>query len=56
MREIIWLSSFKKDFKLAEKRGKNTEKLAHIISQLSSGKTLPAKNRNHKLKGVYADC
>jgi mRNA interferase YafQ len=56
MREIIWLSSFKKDFKLAEKRGKNIEKLSHIINELKFGKTLPPKNRNHKLKGVYADC
>lgn len=56
MHEVIWLSSFKKDFKLAEKRGKNTEKLSHIINELRSGSTLPPKNRNHKLKGEYTDC
>jgi mRNA interferase YafQ len=30
--------------------------LSHIINELRSGRTLPPKNRNHKLKGEYTDC
>jgi mRNA interferase YafQ len=56
MREVIWHTVFKKEFKLAEKRGKNMKKLADIIDELSLGKTLPPKNKNHKLKGNYIGC
>lgn len=56
MLTIIWHSQFKKDYKQAKKRGKKIDKLAHIITELQHGNPLPPKNKNHKLKGNYADC
>ncbi len=56
MLTIIWQSQFKKDFKNATKRKKKLAKLAFIINELQHNKLLPYKNKNHKLKGNYADC
>ena len=53
MRTIIIESHFKKDLKNATKQGKSVEKLREIIIALQQGKSLPPKNRNHKLKGEY---
>ena len=53
---IICQSQFKKDFKQAKKRRKNIDKLSSIVSDLQKMKPLPLKNRNHKLKGNYANC
>lgn len=44
---------FKKDYKLAQKQGLDIEKLKNVISILANGETLPAKNRDHALKGNY---
>lgn len=56
MLTIVWHFQFKKDFKKIVKRKKKLEKLTLIISELQVSNSLPAKNRNHKLKGNYADC
>lgn len=53
---IVWESQFKKDFKKATKRNMDLEKLAYIIKELQHRRTLPPKNKNHKLKGNYVDC
>lgn len=53
---IVWGSQFKKDFKLITKRQKKLDKLQFIISELQHGRSLPPKNKNHKLRGNYADC
>ena len=42
----------KKDAKRMQKRGKNMQKLADVLSMLASGKTLPEKFCDHKLSGV----
>ena len=55
MLTIVWQSQFKKDFKVATKRKKKLEKLTFIINELQHNQPLPAKNKNHKLKGDYAD-
>ena len=55
MLTIIWQSQFKKDFENAKKRGKDLDKLAHIINELQHSKQLPPKNKNHKLKENYGD-
>ena len=44
---------FKKDFKLAMKRGLNIELLENIIALLSMGETLPEKNKDHALTGNW---
>ena len=44
---------FKKDFKLAMKRGLNIELLENIIALLSMGEPLPKKNKDHALTGNW---
>ncbi len=56
MLTIIWESQFKKDFKIAKKRGRDLTKLDEIIRILQSQKSLPIKNKDHKLKGNYTGC
>lgn len=46
-------TQFKKDFKLAIKRGLQIELLEDIIAALSMGETLPAKNKDHALTGTW---
>lgn len=52
-REIVWTTQFKKDYKLALKRGLNIDLLDEIIRALSRGKTLPEKNKDHSLSGNW---
>ena len=54
MLTIVWENQFKKDFSTATKRKKDLNKLAFIINELQHQRSLPPKNRNHKLKGNYA--
>lgn len=51
--EIQRTSQFKKDFKLAVKRGCNIEKLQNAVTILASGETLPDEYRDHPLRGNY---
>ena len=43
MRKVSYSGQFKKDLKLAEKRGKDINKLKEIILLLVQGKRLPAQ-------------
>jgi mRNA interferase YafQ len=56
MYEILRTSQFKRDVKLAQKRGKDTGDLRTVIETLAQGQALPAKYRDHQLKGVFKDC
>ena len=56
MFELLRTSQFKRDVKRAKKRGKNTDRLKTVILLLARGRTLPAKYKDHQLKGVYKDC
>jgi len=56
MFEILRTSQFKRDAKKAKKRGKETDRLKTVIVLLAQGRTLPAKYKDHQLKGVYKDC
>jgi mRNA interferase YafQ len=56
MRTIRRDTQFKKDVKLLIKRGKNPYKLKIIIESLVSGEELPARNKDHALKGTLKDC
>lgn len=51
----IYLSRFEKKLKKVLKRGKDKEKLKTVIKLLLTDTPLPAKYKNHKLKGEYAD-
>lgn len=52
--DIIWTNQFKKDYKAAIKRHLNIDLLDDIIRKLSSGETLPEKNRDHALTGNWS--
>ena len=49
-------ANLKKVFEKIKKRGKDTTKFKYIVEHLTNEKPLPAKNKNHKLKGNYKDC
>ena len=51
--QIIWTSHFKKDYKLAVKRGRNIELLDNAIRLLASGNPLPAEYNDHNLSGDW---
>ena len=44
---------FKKDFKLAMKRGLNIDLLETVIATLALGEPLPDKNKDHALTGNW---
>ena len=46
---VKYTNKFKKDFKLAIKRGLNIKLLEDIITKLSMGEPLPDKNLDHNL-------
>ena len=50
---VKYTTQFKKDFKLAEKRGLHTELLKEIVGKLAKGEALPEKNRDHALTGNW---
>lgn len=52
---ISWTSRFKKDYKLAMKRGLPIEKLDDVIRMLARGETLPANYRDHALTGNWKE-
>ncbi len=52
-RDIVWTTQFKKDYKLAIKRGLNMELLDTIIRALSRGEALPERNQDHALSGNW---
>ena len=54
--EVRFTNQFKKDIKLAQKQGKDIEKLFSVVNILANGKTLPAKFRDHDLTGDYKGC
>lgn len=51
--DIIITNSCKKDIKKASKQGKNIDLLFDIVDQLSDGKKLDPKYKDHKLSGEY---
>ena len=53
MMKIKYHNSFKKDYKRIKKRGRNIEKLKHVIELLASGQKLDQKYRDHELTGNY---
>jgi mRNA interferase YafQ len=53
MREIIRSAQFKRDVKLAEKRGKDMTKLRDLILLLAGETPLPAFYKDHPLSGEW---
>lgn len=54
--EIQRTNQFKKDYKLAKKRGCNIDELKEIVAMLANGINLPEKYKDHALKGDYINC
>lgn len=53
MYEVVLSNRFRKDLKLAAKRGCDLALLNSIVDRLAQGETLPAKHRDHSLTGDY---
>ena len=49
-------TKFRKDFKLAKKRGYDMNLLKEVVDILAEGETLPAKYYDHPLNGYYSGC
>ena len=54
MLEIERTNQFKKDFKLAKRRGKRLERVAAVIDSLANDQPLHPRHRPHKLTGELA--
>lgn len=52
---VAWTSRFKKDYKLAVKRGLNIELLDNIIRMLAAGQSLPEEYNDHQLIGNFKE-
>ena len=53
---VIFTPTFKRDYKLIQKRGYDTELIKEIIAKLANGEELPERNRDHSLTGNYKGC
>ena len=53
-REIVWTAQFKKDYKLAQKRGQDIGLLDDCIRVLAAGQELAPKFRDHNLAGRWS--
>ena len=52
-KRVIWTSLFKKDYKLAIKRGLPIKELDNVIRLLAEDAPLPAKYKDHELSGIW---
>ena len=53
MLKVRYSTKFKKDFKLAKKRGLPMQELKTVIEKLAAGIPLEEKHRDHALTGNY---
>jgi mRNA interferase YafQ len=51
--KVVWTSRFKKDYKLAMKRGLNIDLIDNVIRMLSSNQALPKEYNDHPLNGNW---
>lgn len=54
MLDIVASNQFKRDLKLARKRGFQIEALRLVVNTLANQQTLDAKYRDHELLGQYS--
>ena len=52
--DVILSNRFKRDLKLAKKRGYNLNLLDEVVTALATSQTLDEKYRDHSLNGEYA--
>ncbi len=53
MLEVILSNRFRRDLKLASKRGRDLKLLDDVVTRLAQQEPLPEKNRDHSLTGDY---
>ena len=53
MLEVVLSNQFKKDLKLAKKRGRNLDLPDSVVNTLANGEKLPDKNHDYELSGEY---
>ena len=53
MLKLVYTTQFKKDYKLAQKRGVDVEELFKVIELLQKQKPLPPEKKDHLLHGNY---
>lgn len=53
MLDVVLSNRFKKDLKLAAKRGFDLAELETVVNRLAAQQPLPDKNRDHTLTGDY---
>jgi mRNA interferase YafQ len=53
MLKIRYHHTFKKDYKLMKKRGKDLAKLKYVVNELANQRPLDEKYRDHELTGNY---
>ena len=51
----VYENRFKKEVERARKRGKDMQKISDVLVMLIEERPLPAKYKNHKLKGNYSE-
>lgn len=51
--DIEMTASFRKDYRLAKKRGHKMELLWEVVDTLARGEKLPEKNKDHALGGKW---
>ncbi len=56
MRKVFYSGQFKRDIRRQERRGKDMEKFRAIARLLVAGGTLPARYKDHPLKGAWTGC
>ena len=59
MRNLVRGAQFRRDVKLAQRRGKDLSKLREVILLLAEGGPLPPRYKDHPLSGEwkhYRDC
>ncbi len=53
---IVLTSMFKKDLKLAKRRGYDLSLLSNVVDTLAMGQPLAEKHKDHDLLGNYKGC
>lgn len=53
MLNVVLSNRFKKDLRLAKKRGLDLNTLEVVVNKLANSEKLPEKNRDHALTGDY---
>ncbi len=52
---VVTTIAFKKDYKLAMKRGLKISLLKDVVATLAMGEPLPEKNKDHARTGTHSD-